>query len=213
MSKHLFHDRSLGCQVRRLLPGEYAALRAPQATQGNEPQAEVLMTVLGSCIAVCLGDRHARIAGMNHFMLPEPMERKNLASAGVDPDNGSARYGSHAMELLINEMLALGARREHLQAWVFGGAKILSNMNDIGASNIRFALAYLKRERIRVLADDTGGTHARKLYLDPSVGIPACLAINRKLSTLQGSEARYARSLKQDVTAPSSDISLFAESP
>lgn len=206
MNTHLFFDRALACQVRRLLPGEFAA-------SFPAPEGAVMMTVLGSCVAVCLDDRQARISGMNHFMLPEPMTSRDLARAGVDADNGSARYGSHAMELLINQMLSMGAQRTRLQARVYGGAQILAHRSDIGESNVRFALAYLKRERIRMQAGDTGGRLARKLYLDPATGIPVCVPISRSLSTVQGREARYALSLKQGVACDSGRISLFAEAP
>lgn len=78
----------------KVLPGEYFV----------SDENMVIMTVLGSCIAACLWDSRARMGGMNHFMLPDG----DLADA-------SGRYGSYAMELLINEMLKLGARRETMQ--------------------------------------------------------------------------------------------------
>ncbi|MGV8776346.1 chemoreceptor glutamine deamidase CheD, partial [Pseudomonas aeruginosa] len=96
----------------KLLPGEYFA-------SGEDL---VIVTVLGSCVSVCLRDPLNGIAGMNHFMLPE-------RGLGGDPASPSARYGSHAMELLINRMLALGASRERLQAKVFGGGSVLRQIS------------------------------------------------------------------------------------
>ena len=89
-----------------MLPGEYFV----------SSEDMVIMTVLGSCIAACIWDPHLNIGGMNHFMLPD--------SDGIDT---SGRYGSYAMELLINEMVKAGSRREAMQAKVFGGGQVMAS--------------------------------------------------------------------------------------
>lgn len=204
MTIHTYYDRNQKCQVDRLLPGDFSARKTPSS------KTSMMMTVLGSCVSVCLTDAERRIAGLNHFMLPGSISNNELDTQYVNPINSSARYGANAMELLINQLLELGAERSHLQAWVFGGAKVLQGASNIGQTNINFALAYLKREKIPIAAQDTGGTLARRLYLDSASCRPACFTITRSLSQLTESELRYARQLQSITGAPLADISLFS---
>ena len=120
------------------------------------------MTTLGSCIAVCLWDRQAKVGGMNHFMLPD--------NGGGASDSG--RYGSFAMELLINEMLKLGASRLTLEAKVFGGGAVISGMNtiNVGERNTAFVMDYLKTERIPVVSKDVLEIYPRKVCFLPHSG-------------------------------------------
>jgi chemotaxis protein CheD len=120
----------------------------------------VLSTVLGSCVSVCLRDATRGIAGMNHFMLPAPLPTSRFFSSDA------GRFGLHAMELVINAMLARGATRSRLRAKVFGGAHVLSTgvrSDRVPTANVEFALAYLEAEGIPLLAQDLGGLRARKL--------------------------------------------------
>jgi chemotaxis protein CheD len=119
----------------------------------------LIMTTLGSCIAACLWDREAKIGGMNHFMLPEG-------------DAGSGRYGSYAMELLINEMMKQGASRSTMEAKVFGGGQVIDGMNsmNIGERNTAFVVDYLKTERIPIMSKDVLGNHPRKVCFLPRSG-------------------------------------------
>ena len=104
-----FYDAHFQSEAVKVLPGEYFVF--------NEDV--LIMTTLGSCIATCLWDRQAKIGGMNHFMLPD--------NGGGASDSG--RYGSYAMELLINEMMKMGASRMTMEAKVFGGGAVISGMN------------------------------------------------------------------------------------
>jgi len=122
----------------------------------------VLVTVLGSCVAACLHDPVLRIGGMNHFLLP-------------DGDGGSdtnTRYGAHAMEVLINDLLHHGASRKRLEAKVFGGGNVLKGFTHtlIGSRNAEFVLRYLNAEHIPVTAQDLRGIHPRKVYFFPNTG-------------------------------------------
>jgi chemotaxis protein CheD len=120
----------------------------------------MMTTVLGSCVAACLHDPLANVGGMNHFLLPEG-----------DPDDlGALRYGAYAMELLVNGLLTLGARREMLRAKLFGGARLSAGLIDVGHHNIVFARKYLRREGIRYSGGSTGGTLARKIQFWPHSG-------------------------------------------
>lgn len=121
----------------------------------------VIVTVLGSCVAVALRDTERAIGGLNHFMLPGTFHRSDRFGSR------SAKYGMYAMELLINDLMKLGARRERLVAKVFGGASMLGTgadrLNKVPRSNIDFALEYLATEGIPIAASDVGGTTARKI--------------------------------------------------
>ena len=121
----------------------------------------VIMTVLGSCIAACLWDSRARVGGMNHFMLPES-----------DSTDVSGRYGSYAMELLINEMLKLGARRETMQAKIFGGGQVMANFTtmNVGERNTSFVVNYLQTERIPIVSEDVLDIYPRKVVFFPATG-------------------------------------------
>lgn len=122
----------------------------------------VLSTLLGSCIAVCLLDSYNMVAGMNHFMLPSAVRTTNIL---LEED---ARYGVQSMELMINEMMKLGADRKKLKAKVFGGGKVLGNtITGVSDSNIEFAFNFLEMENIPVLAKNVGGDFGRKIYFYP----------------------------------------------
>ncbi len=146
-SPGLYYDSHFAMHAAKIAPGEL------YASQRNI----LIVTVLGSCVSVCLMDPVSRIGGMNHFMLPD---RSGSQSVVSEP----ARYGAHAMEMLINNLLTMGAHRGRLVAKVFGAGRVLPGMSDVGARNAEFALAYLNREGISVVAKDVGGNHARKVY-------------------------------------------------
>lgn len=124
----------------------------------------VIDTVLGSCIAACLYDPVSGVGGMNHFMLPE----------GFDPDNpASTRYGVHAMELLITEIMRLGGHRRRFQAKVFGGGHVLNireSLDGVPQRNIDFVRRFLNVEQIPVLNEDVGGYQARRVLFHAHTG-------------------------------------------
>jgi chemotaxis protein CheD len=152
-SPGLYYDSHFGMHAAKISPGElYASKRNI-----------MIVTVLGSCVSVCLMDSTVRIGGMNHFMLPD---RADTQSVIGEP----ARYGAHAMEMLINNLLSMGASRSRLTAKVFGAGRVLPGMSDVGARNAEFAMNYLQRERIPVAASDVGGHHARKVYFFVETG-------------------------------------------
>lgn len=150
-TRHYF-DRDFGRPAVKLLPSEYYVARAAKPL--------VLLTVLGSCVAACLHDPYAGVSGMNHFMLPDEID------GGIGhPD--AMRYGTHAMDVLVQELVKAGARRDRLQAKVFGGAAVLPNMPslNVGDRNGEFVLRYLHEQKINLYAQDLGGVHARRVAL------------------------------------------------
>ncbi|MFC0677037.1 chemoreceptor glutamine deamidase CheD [Lysobacter korlensis] len=143
----VYFDAALQTRAVKLLPADYLVTSEPLA----------LVTLLGSCVAACVFDPAVQLGGMNHFMLPE-------GQPGDRPGDVSARYGAHAMELLINELLKRGARRARLQAKVFGGGNVLRGFQDpIGTRNAEFVLDYLAAEHIAVVAQDLGDIFPRKV--------------------------------------------------
>lgn len=143
----------------KILPGEYYVTRSDEA----------ITTVLGSCISACIRDPALAVGGMNHFMLPEDTYSRGELAPGT-PVVLSTRYGSHAMESLINDLLKLGARRERLEIKIFGGGRVLTAMTDIGARNIEFVLSYLDLEKLPIDAQDVGGEQPRKVVYFPIDG-------------------------------------------
>lgn len=151
-----YYDSALQTQAIKLLPADYVVTGEPLA----------LVTLLGSCVAACIYDPLLALGGMNHFMLPDAGQAEG-ASGDV-----SARYGMHAMELLINGLLKRGARRQRLLAKVFGGGNVLSGFytDPVGTRNARFVLEYLQAERIPILAQDLGDIHPRKVCFFAQTG-------------------------------------------
>jgi len=144
-----YYDAFFKNDAVKILPGEYFVY----------DKDILVMTTLGSCIAACLWDREAHIGGMNHFMLP-------------DGDVDSGRYGSYAMELLINEMMKQGATRTTMEAKVFGGGQVIDGMTsmNIGEHNTTFVIEYLKTERIPIMSKDVLGIYPRKVCFLPASG-------------------------------------------
>lgn len=162
-----------------------------QITQGGtyvtaNPR-EVLTTILGSCIAACIRDARAGVGGMNHFLLAE-----GPASAG-----GATRYGVHAMELLINAVLAQGGQRARLEAKLFGGANVIAGLSDVGEANVAFAIRFLTDEGIALAGGDVGGVIPRRVQYWPVSGRVRCRAL-----TASGGARLGAR----EMAAASADI-------
>jgi chemotaxis protein CheD len=144
-----FWDANFKNDAVKVLPGEFFV----------SDENMLIVTTLGSCIAACLWDRERRIGGMNHFMLPEGQ-------------GGSGRYGSYAMELLINQLMKCGASRSSLEAKVFGGGAVIASMTslNVGERNTQFVFDYLRTGRIPVVSKDVLDTCARKVCMLPASG-------------------------------------------
>lgn len=154
LANNRYFDRQFDSEAAKILPGEYFVT----------DQSMLLVTVLGSCVAACIRDTDAGIGGMNHFMLPDDGGRDILGS--------SARYGTYAMEILINHLLKMGARKNRLEAKVFGGGAVLASLSgsNVGAKNAEFVLSYLKTEKIPIVAKDLLDSYPRKVYYFPETG-------------------------------------------
>ncbi|MBI1251535.1 MAG: chemotaxis protein CheD [Alphaproteobacteria bacterium] len=132
----------------------------------------VLTTILGSCVAACIRDPVARVGGMNHFLLP-----------GDGAAHGdSVKYGINSMELLINGMLQRGANRARLEAKLFGGARVVQNLSDVGRQNAEFAERFLRSEGITCVGQSMGGDRARRIRYWPMSGRAVQMLLDRSES-------------------------------
>jgi len=173
-------------------PGEHYVTRR---------QDELIVTVLGSCVAACIRDPLAGIGGMNHFMLPE-------SSTGIwGQASANMRYGNFAMERLVNDILRGGGRRSRLEVKLFGGASMIANGTAIGHQNADFVEAYLLAEQMTVTASDLRGTHARRIEYLPLAGNVRMLELKLERHSVAGNERRFFQSIQ--VPAPADDIELF----
>lgn len=139
----------------KLLPGDYYVTT----------QAEMIYTVLGSCVSACVRDRVLGIGGMNHFMLPLDTGRH-----GPPGLSAATRFGNVAMERLINDILKCGGRHAQLEFKIVGGGRVLGGTTDIGARNVAFVADYLRAEGFEIASQDVGGRHARRVQYFPATG-------------------------------------------
>lgn len=169
-------------EIASILPGQYFVSDDPM----------IVHTVLGSCIAACIRDPVSQVGGMNHFMLPIPTEAES------DLWGTSARYGSYAMELLIDSILKRGGVKSRLEVKLFGGGRIYDGGVDIGAYNIRWVLMYLEREGLQPVTSDLGEMFPRKVYYFTATG----RVLLRRMERLRGKtflhrEQRYRAFLEK----------------
>jgi chemotaxis protein CheD len=153
-----YWDRKHNMPAAKILPGEY------YVTRNNE----IITTVLGSCVSACIRDRILGVGGMNHFMLP--VSAGSVWSGVDDPVSSATRYGNHAMEIMINDILSYGGRRSNLEVKIFGGGKIMASTADVGGKNIEFVHQYLKNEGLQLLNEDVGNIYPRKVLYYPATG-------------------------------------------
>jgi chemotaxis protein methyltransferase CheR len=133
-----------------------------------------IRTVLGSCVAACLYDPVARVGGMNHFMLPDGQS-----------DSLPARFGVHAMDVLIGALMKLGAQRHRLVAKIFGGANIVAALrgeSNVAVRNVEFIERFLADESIPVAARKLGGEDALLVHFETGTGIARVRAVERSQS-------------------------------
>jgi chemotaxis protein CheD len=128
-----------------------------------ESEPAQVVTILGSCVAVCLWDPVQQIGGINHYMLPL-WNGQGLASP---------RYGNIAVEKLIARMEYLGCKRTDLKAKVFGGGEVIesgTNQFQIGKRNIALAREALTEYGIPIVSSSVGGKLGRKILFFTDTG-------------------------------------------
>ena len=151
-----YYDADLGAHVVSVMAGAYRWTKSADIA---------FSTMLGSCISICAYDKFSCVGGMNHFLLPEaPKNEKGEYSQ-------SFRYGSAAIESLLNSLYSKGAAKNGVVIKIFGGAKVLDNLSvDVGRKNIDFAHRFFHRENMRIQSEDVGGKCARRIIFFPRTG-------------------------------------------
>ncbi|QDC44160.1 chemoreceptor glutamine deamidase CheD [Methylophilus medardicus] len=195
ISTTLYFDRTFNTNAAKISPGEYY----------YTDKDMLIVTVLGSCVSACIRDSRTGIGGMNHFMLPD-----GAAADKDSPVSESMRYGTYAMEVLINQLLRNGAKRENLEAKIFGGGNVLRSFttNNVGDRNASFVKKYLKEEGIKVTGEDLLDIYPRKVYFFPKTG----KVLVKKLKQLNNYtlvKREQAYSSKLQTNDVGGDIDLF----
>lgn len=187
-----YYDQVTKQTVVKVMSGDYYA---------SSNHNEMLMTILGSCIAVCIYDPITNTGGMNHFLLP-----------GDESSPNSSRYGVNAMELLINKLLHFGCCKKNLQFKIFGGANVLNKLSsaDIGIKNIKFIENFIKKEGYTLVSKDVGGKEPRRIHFYPTSG----KVMLRKLTQVADlkvidEEIAYLKKIKRIDKKQENNITIF----
>lgn len=189
-----YWDPKFQAYACKVLPGEHYVTSNPD---------DMLVTVLGSCVAACIRDPETGFGGMNHFMLPASETGDWGATTGV-----AMRYGNHAMETLINTIMARGCPRGRLEIKLFGGGNVTDGTQLIGQKNANFALQYLANEGFEPAAADLGGTHPRRIHYFPATGRVKRLLLRRSSDrAVVAEERRYEARITAKPVA--GEIELF----
>jgi chemotaxis protein CheD len=186
-------DSAASRWIAKIAPGEYYVTN----------HDETIITVLGSCISACIRDPDIGAGGMNHFMLPQEQGGSAASSAA----GLATRFGSYAMESLVNSLMKLGANRARFEIKLFGGGRILASGTDVGVRNIEFVRQYLHTEGLRIVAEDLGDNCPRRVEYSPATGKVRL----RRLPPLDATgiadrERRYQADI---VKRDSGDVELF----
>jgi chemotaxis protein CheD len=161
-----FYDPRFRAISVTVLPGRHYVTAAP---------GEMIVTLLGSCVAACIRDPVAGVGGLNHFLLPE-------SDNGLWGEASAAmRYGNHAMETLINDIIKRGGDRGRLEFKVFGGGNVIDirSTQPVGSRNVEFIERYLANEGFRIAAKHLGGTLPRRIHYFPTTGKVNMLLLRR----------------------------------
>lgn len=181
-------------EIAAILPGEFFVSATPM----------IVYTVLGSCISACIRDPLTGVGGMNHFMLPKPKD------GGNDSWGESTRYGSYAMESLINEILKLGGVKSRLEVKLFGAGKIYEGNIDVGARNAEWVISFLQTEGLTAVKTDLGDVCPRKVYYFTDSGRVLMKKIERlKNKTIVDREHEYAAKIQTVDKPVEEDVTLF----
>ncbi len=200
VATHFYYDKDFKIQAVKILPGQYYVT----------DKDKLLVTILGSCVAACIRDKQSGIGGMNHFMLPDSGK-----SNADSPLNASARFGTYAMEILINQLLKLGANRSNLEAKVFGGGNVMKELtqSSVGQRNADFVLKFLATENIIVVAKDLVNIYPRKVFFFPKSNKVLVKKLKEgEFSNVSESEKSYSKQVNKfnRSTQTSGSVELFS---
>ena len=192
-STRRYRDPGFDAIAVKVFPGEHHVTADPE---------EMLVTVLGSCVAACIRDPATGIGGMNHFMLPE-----SQGSGWDETVSSRMRYGNVAMERLVNDILSRGGLRQRLEIKVFGGGNVMSGSSNIGHRNADFVESYLAEEHLPIAAAHLRGNLPRRIHYFPTTGRVMLLELQRseEKAVLQH-EALYKTKLQLEPVAGTAEL-------
>lgn len=167
---------------------------------------ETISTVLGSCVSACVRDRVSGIGGMNHFMLPSNTPKENSPWENTSV-NVATRYGSYAMEYLINSILSKGGKKNNLEFKLFGGGNILGSVVSMGPHNVSFIKAYMEAEGYDIAAESLGGVYPIILNYNPFTGKAKVKRLEDKASEIISIETSFIQKLRKEKLE--GEIELF----
>ncbi|MEM2785388.1 MAG: chemotaxis protein CheD [Candidatus Nitrosotenuis sp.] len=132
------------------------------------PEKKTLQTFVGSCVAVCIYDTVAKVAGMAHVMLP----KNNTSNPAPKPEG---KFADVALNILLERLVANGADANRLKAKMAGGANVFRNEGkqntfNIGGRNIDAIRSTLKEKKIPLISEDVGSNNGRWVTFDASSG-------------------------------------------
>ncbi len=179
---YIRNNTKFGKDIKIIHPGEYYV----------SGENELIGTLLGSCVAVCLIDAEKGMAGMNHFMLPGRITTRDIFS------DTQAKYGITAINKLLSVMVENGSRKEHIIAKIFGGGHVLESIHgssSISDDNVRLAKLMMEMEDIPIVESDVGNDFTRKVLLDVKSGKVYLKKSTRKSikEEIERQEQEYAR--------------------
>lgn len=190
-----YYDQNMEMTVVKLMTGDCYV---------TGDSGEMLVTILGSCISVCMRDPKVGVGGMNHILLPG-----NQNSGLKKGDEGyCTRFGAFAMEELINGILKLGGKKENLEVKIFGGGNVIKNSAMIGTKNVNFVKEFLRNEGIPIKAEHVGGTYPRRIHYYPDTGKVKMRQLHRK-EDFEIVEKEKQYETKLDKQPPKQDVELF----
>ena len=191
-----YFDPTHQMMTAKILPGELYVTT----------QDEAVITVLGSCVSACIWDRTVGIGGMNHFMLPTGGDQGRVTDFAQASE--AARYGTFAMEHLINSILKFGGRRSALQIKVVGGGRVLRGATDVGDRNIEFVREFIRNEQLNLIGEHLGGVLPRKVWFHPLSGRALVKELKSTATTrIADREEQYATRIGSD--SKGGEIELF----
>ncbi len=190
-----YWDPRMRMPAAKILPGECYVSKT----------GEMIVTVLGSCIAACIRDKRIGVGGMNHFMLP--IQHEDMTKSAIVSE---LAYGNWAMEFLVNEILKLGGKKANMEVKLFGGGNVMSNFShiDVGGRNIDFVLKFIEQEGLSVVAKDLGSDCPRKVLYFPDTGAVKLRRLKTQANdTIGQREREYFQSVNKKPDT--GDIELF----
>lgn len=194
--RRAFQDTATGAMLVSVAPGDHYVTTDPN---------EVIVTLLGSCVAACARDTVSGVGGLNHFLLPSGDTHDR--AQGSDE---AMRFGDYAMEKLLNSIYRKGGQRGRIEFKIFGGARVLggSSMLKIGEQNIAFVEKFLQTEGFPIVSRSVGGTAPRRLRFHPATGRAFVQELDRSTAASVSHEEETYRS-KLTRRQPAGDVEFF----